>query len=148
MVDPARNKSSSSLVSITISRRSCSLEGVVDQILILIGDPAFLLDIVSVRLEVLPLAVEGNAKLGLLLLEYLLNAASNYHANLDQVGDLPVGAIQIGLVNPPLQAIVESAYRLTIATPGTLSGLEDLCDLRGDNDSSVEGLLCLLDEHD
>ena len=119
----------------------------IDEILVIIGDPLLLLDVVSVRLEILPLAVQGNPKLGLLLLEDLLNSPSNNHANLDQVGDLPVGPIQIGLVNPALQAIVKTAYRLTIATPATLSWLENLCDLSSDYDTAVECLLGLLDEH-
>ena len=118
----------------------------VDEILIIIVDPLLLLDIVSVRLEILPLAVQGNPKLGLLLLEYLLDTASYDHANLDQVGDLPVGPIQIGLVNPALQAIIKTANRLTIATSATLSRLEDLSDLSCDYDSAVESLLGLLDE--
>lgn len=120
----------------------------VDEILLIIGDPLLLLDVVSVRLEILPLAVEGDPKLGLLLLEDLLDSASYDHANLDQVGDLPVGAIQIGLVNPALQAIVKTANRLTIATSATLSRLEDLSDLSSDNDTAVESLIGLLDEHD
>jgi hypothetical protein len=121
---------------------------VVDEILLIIGDPLLLLDVVSVRLEILPLAVQGNPKLGLLLLEYLLDPASYDHANLDQVGDLPVGAIQIGLVNPALQAIIKTANRLTIATSAALSWLEDLGDLSSDNDTAVESLIGLLDEHD
>jgi hypothetical protein len=121
---------------------------VVDEILLIIGDPLLLLDVVSVRLEILPLAVEGNPKLGLLLLEYLLDSASYDHANLDQVGDLPVRPIQIGLVNPALQAIIKTAYRLAIATSATFSRLEDLSDLSCDYDTPVESLLGLLDEHD
>jgi hypothetical protein len=121
---------------------------VVDEILLIIGDPLLLLDVVSVRLEILPLAVQGDPKLGLLLLEDLLDSASYDHANLDQVGDLPVGPIQIGLVNPALQAIVKTANRLAIATPATLSRLEDLCDLSCDYYTAVESLLGLLDEHD
>ena len=90
VVNHAINESSSYLVLITISRKICSLEGVVDQIRFVITDPSFLLDIVCVRLEVLPLAVEGNHKLAIIFLQELLNAASNDPANLNQIGDLPV----------------------------------------------------------
>jgi hypothetical protein len=37
---------------------------------------------------------------------------------------------------------------LTIATSATLSRLEDLSDLSSDNDTAVESLIGLLDEHD
>ena len=118
----------------------------VDEILIIICETLFLQDVVSVRLEILSLAVQGNTKLCLFLLEDFLNPASNDHANLDQVGDLSVGPIQIGLVNPAFQAIIKTANRLTIASPATLSRFENLRDLSSDNDTAVECLLCLFDE--
>ena len=118
----------------------------VDEILIIICETLFLLDVVSVRFEILSLAVQGNTKLCLFLLEDFLNPASNDHANLDQVGDLSVGPIQIGLVNPAFQAIIKTANRLTIASPATLSGFENLRDLSSDYDTAVECLLCFFDE--
>ena len=105
-----------------------------------------MLDVVSVRLKILPLAVQGNTKFCLFFLEDFLNSASNDHADLDQVGDLSVGPIQIGLINPALQAIIKTANCLTIASPATLSRFENLRDLSSDYDTAMECLLCLLDE--